>query len=268
MTVLTDTHAHLYLEHFDYDRDEVMKRALSNGVSRIFLPNVDGETIKALYSLVDNYPKNCFPMMGLHPCSVKENFEEELQTAENELKNSGRKFYAVGEIGLDFYWDLTFREQQFVALERQINWAKELNLPVVLHCRNSFTETLKVIQQHHATGNLSGVFHCFSGTVEEALQVSQLDNFYMGIGGVVTYKKTTLIEVIETLDLSHFVLETDSPYLAPEPYRSSKYRNEKRNESAYILNIAQKMAEIKKVSLEEVAHITTQNAIRLFQLDR
>ncbi len=266
MPIFTDTHAHLYLHQFDEDRAEMMQRALTNGVTKIFLPNVDSETIADLYQLADAYPANCFPMMGLHPCSVKQNFEEELALAEKELKNSGRRFYAVGEIGLDFYWDITFREQQFIALEHQMNWAKELDLPIVLHCRNSFSETIDIVQQHHEGGKLTGVFHCFSGTVEEAIQVTELNNFYMGIGGSSTYKKSTLNEVIAAIDLSYFVLETDAPYLAPEPYRSAKNQHAKRNESAYLLNIAQKIADIKNISLEEVAEITTKNAMQLFKM--
>lgn len=267
MPVFTDTHAHLYFHQFDHDRNAMIQRALNNGVTRLFLPNVDSETIAAMYQTIDAHPHHCFPMMGVHPCSIKANFEKELALAEQELKHSGRRFYAVGEIGLDFYWDVTYRKQQFEALERQIAWAKELQLPIVLHCRESFAETFELVKNQAAGGGLSGVFHCFGGTVADAGKVAALDNFYMGIGGTLTYKKSELPEVIAAVDLQYIVLETDAPYLAPEPYRSAKNPAEKRNESAYVVNVAQRIAEIKRLSIDEVATTTTQNALTLFKMN-
>lgn len=267
MPVLADTHAHLYFHQFDHDRSTMIQRALNNGVTRLFLPNVDSQTIAALYQTADTFPACCFPMMGVHPCSIKADFEQELAIAEQELKHSGRRFYAVGEIGLDFYWDLTYRKQQFEALEQQIDWAKQLQLPIVLHCRNSFDETFEVVRNQAAGGGLSGVFHCFGGTVADAEKVAGLSSFYIGIGGTLTYKKSELPEVIAATDLKYIVLETDAPYLAPEPYRSSKNPAEKRNESAYVVNVAQRIAEIKRLSMEEVATTTTQNALQLFKMN-
>lgn len=267
MTTYIDTHAHLYLPQFDQDRPQMLRRAWDAGVKHLFLPNIDSESIASLYQIVDDAPQQCYPMMGLHPCSVKENFTHELSIAEKELKHSGRRFYAVGEIGLDFYWDTTFTQQQYEALEAQIEWAKELNLPIVLHCRNSFDQTFEVVKRHCGSGKLSGVFHCFSGSVQDAKKVANLGNFYMGIGGTVTYKKSELPQVIQSIDLSYFVLETDAPYLAPEPYRSAKDALQKRNESLYIVNIAQKIAQIKGIDVENVARLTTENALKLFQIN-
>lgn len=266
--MLVDTHAHLYANQFDKDRAEMLKRALNDQVNRLFLPNVDSRSIAGLYDLVKNHPEHCFPMMGVHPCSIKENYKEELERAKTELDQAPFKFYAVGEIGLDFYWDITFKEQQMEALRTQIQWAKEKKLPIVLHCRESMAETLAIVEEMNEEA-LTGIFHCFSGNLEQAHRVIALGGFYMGIGGVITYKKSKeLRSIVQALDLSHFVLETDAPYLAPEPYRSAKDRSLRRNESAYIVNIAKKIAEVKGVALETVAQITTTNAEKVFQIDR
>lgn len=265
MPIFCDTHAHLYLEQFDEDRSQMLQRAWDKGIKYIFLPNIDVQSLSSLYDLVALAPQQCFPMIGLHPCSVKADFEHELEQIDSELSQKSEHFYAIGEIGLDFYWDLTHRTQQFEALEQQITWAKKYNLPVVLHCRNSHAEVYEVIKKHNDTG-FSGIFHCFSGNADDAQTiVAELPNFYIGIGGVITYKKGGLEAVVEASPLNRIVLETDAPYLSPEPYRSAKNKAERRNESAYIIEIAQKIANIKGTSIEEVAQITTQNALRLFK---
>jgi len=207
-----------------------------------------------MLKMEQDYPGQCFAMMGLHPCSVKENFEEELQIAEQWL--SRRKFAAVGETGLDFYWDKTFTAQQYTAFRTQVGWAKKYNIPVVIHSRQSTPECIDVIKEMHDT-SLTGIFHCFGGSLEEAQQITEL-GFYLGIGGVLTYKNSGLAGVIEKLPLDNIVVETDAPYLTPVPFRG------KRNESAYLKYVVQKIAELKNISIEEVAEITTANANKLF----
>ncbi len=262
---LVDTHAHLYAKQFDTDRTEMIQRAIDQGVEHLFLPNIDRNSMDGMYELAKQFPNNCYPMMGIHPCSIKEDYKEELAKAEQELNNAPERFYAVGEIGLDFYWDLTFKEQQKEALRTQIQWAKKHQLPIVLHCRDSFQDTLEIVSEMNDE-QLTGIFHCFGGTIEEAEQVIALGGFYMGIGGVLTYKKSKLDEVLKAVSINYLVLETDAPYLAPEPYRSSKNRSLRRNESAYMLKVAEKLATVKGISLEEVARITTANAHNVFQL--
>jgi len=252
--MLTDTHTHLYVKQFQEDRTDVIERAIAEGVNRFYLPNIDSEHIEDLLALETAYPKHCFAMMGLHPCSVKENYKEELAVVEDWLKK--RPFVAVGEIGLDLYWDKTFFEQQKEAFRQQIKWAKELKLPIVIHSRESTWEVVKILRTEYDE-SLRGIFHCFGGNLEEANAITEF-GFYLGIGGVLTFKKAKLDETLESVDLQHIVLETDAPYLAPMPYRG------KRNESAYIRIIAEKLAKIKGVSLEEIAHITTQNANNIF----
>lgn len=261
---IIDTHAHLYLKHFDKDRAAMMQRALNNGITHVFLPNIDQSSIVGLYDLITTYPNHCFAMMGVHPCSITEDWKEELAIAKQALEEASHKFYAIGEIGLDYYWDTTFKKQQQAALREQISWAKAHKLPIVLHCRDAFDDLYQIVAEMNDE-YLTGIFHCFVGTREEAQQIIDLGGFYMGIGGVVTHKKTTLPEVLQHIDLQHLVLETDSPYLVPAPYRYKKKAN-KRNESAYTRLVAEKLAEIKRVSLEEVAAITTENALRVFQL--
>lgn len=258
--ILTDTHTHLYSEEFNADRVQVVERAIAAGVTRFFLPNIDSTSIGALFELCEKFPENCFPMMGLHPTSVKENFEEELEIVRTYLEGRFRaqaiKFYAVGEIGIDLYWDKTFFSQQQLAFDTQIKWAKEFSLPIVIHSRNSFDEIVEILEKH-TDDKLRGIFHCFSGTKEQAEKAISL-GFKLGIGGVLTYKNSGLDKAITDIDLKHLVLETDSPYLTPTPHRG------KRNESGYITLVAQKLAEIKNISLEEVAEITTANSKNIF----
>ena len=251
---LIDTHAHLYLKQFDKDREAILQRAIENGVEEFFLPNIDSSSIDALLDLEAKYPDRCHAMMGLHPCSVDANFEKELEVVEEWLKK--RPFCAIGEIGLDLHWDTTFFEQQKEAFKIQINWAKELNIPIVIHSRKSAWEVIEVLRAEKDE-RLKGIFHCFGGTIEEANAIIEL-GFYLGIGGVLTFKKAGLDKTLEQVDLKHIVLETDAPYLAPVPYRG------KRNESAYIRIIAEKLALVKNVALEKVAHITSSNAKKIF----
>jgi TatD DNase family protein len=252
--MLIETHAHLYLEEFLEDIDGVIKNSVANGVGKIYLPAINSETHDALMDLEMKFPEVCFPMMGLHPCYVKEDYKKELILVEEWLSN--RKFSAIGECGLDFYWDKTFVNQQYVALEQQIAWAIQYQLPIVLHTRNATQETIEVVKKYISSG-LRGIFHCFGGTFHEAQQIIEM-GFYLGIGGVVTYKNSGLDKVIADIDLRHLVLETDAPYLTPVPFRG------KRNETGYLKIIAEKIANIKNCSFEEVAAQTTSNAIKIF----
>jgi TatD DNase family protein len=253
---LIDTHTHLYLEQFDKDRAEMLQRAKDEGVSQFLLPAIDKSTFDVMWELCE-MDASCKPMMGLHPCSVKDDFESELEFVESELRKG--KYVAVGEIGIDLYWDKTFLEQQKTALARQIEWAKELNLPIVIHARESFDEIFEVIDQLNDE-KLRGVFHCFTGTMEQAKHILDYGGFYLGLGGVLTYKKGGIDKIVHELPLDKIVLETDSPYLTPTPFRG------KRNESAYVRIVAQKLADLLEVSLESVALATSQNAKELFRL--
>lgn len=255
MPSFIDSHAHLFLPEFNEDCEAVMLRAKDAGIKKIFLPNIDSSTTDDLLKFEKRFPEHTFAMMGLHPCSVKENVQDELDLIKHWF--SQRQFAAVGEIGLDFYWDVTFREQQFAAFKIQIDLALQYNLPVVIHSRNSIRECIDIVRSRQ-NGHLTGVFHCFSGTTAEAREIIDL-GFYLGIGGVVTFKKSTLPEIIKNIDLSHLLLETDAPYLAPVPHRG------KRNESCYIPLIAEKIADIKNRGVNEVAKATTENAERLFK---
>ncbi len=251
-----DTHAHLYEESFGQDIADVLQSAMNAGVEQIVIQNVDSSTIDGMLQLEKNYPSKCLPTMGLHPCSVKENFLHELKLVEDWW--SKRSFVAVGECGLDYYWDITFKEQQKEAFAFQIQLAKKYKKPIVIHSRNSLYDSLEMIK-HAQDGTLSGVFHCFSGSYEEATAALN-QNFYVGIGGVVTYKNSGLKELLPKIGLDKIVLETDAPYLPPVPHRG------KRNESSYIPLIAQQVAEIMNMDIAEVAAITTSNAKKLFQL--
>lgn len=253
---LIDTHTHLYLEQFDEDRDEMIQRAKDEGVSQFLLPNIDSSTLEAMWDLCNSEPA-CKPMMGLHPCSVKENFAQELALVEKELRTG--KYIAVGEIGVDLYWDKTFLKEQQDALAQQVEWAKELDLPIVIHARESFDEIFEVLDTLNSD-KLRGVFHCFTGTREQAAHILNYGDFYLGIGGVLTFKKGGLDKIIDALPLESLVLETDSPYLAPTPHRG------KRNESAYTRIVAQKLADLLEISLEQVAEVTSENARRLFRI--
>lgn len=252
--IFTDTHAHLYDEQFADDRAEMINSAIDAGVTKMYLPNCDSTTIESMMQLSVQFPDNCYPMMGLHPCYVKNNYKEELAIVDKHLAEN--KFYAVGEIGLDYYWDLTYKEQQIEAFKMQIDRALEYDLPIVIHSRESLQDSIDIVREKQ-NGKLNGIFHCFSGNAEEAKQAIET-GLYLGIGGVVTFKNSKLPEVLKEVDLSRLVLETDAPYLAPTPYRG------KRNESSYIPLIAEKIAEIKQVSIEEVARITTENTAKIF----
>jgi len=253
-----DTHTHLFLKQFSGDIDSVIKNAIANGVSKMFLPNISSETTNSMMELCKKYPENCFPMMGLHPCDVKkESMEKELLHVEGMLEKE--KFIAVGEIGLDLYWDKTTLDIQKEAFEAQIKLAKKYQLPIVIHVRESFNEAIEIVEKLNDE-RLSGVFHCFTGDVGDAKRITDLGNFYLGIGGVLTFKNGGVDKTIEQIDLKHVMLETDSPYLTPTPFRG------KRNESKYILNIAEKLAEVKGVSLEKIAEITNKNASNLFNI--
>jgi TatD DNase family protein len=252
--ILTDTHTHLYYETDLELRAALMARCLENKVSRLFLPNVDSESIPLVFSLVEQYPAHCFPMLGLHPCDVKANFKEELATIEREIAQ--RKVYAIGEIGIDLHWDKSTLSIQKEAFRTQISWAKQLDLPIVIHCREAFDEIFEILCELKDE-KLRGIFHCFSGTLEQAEKVINL-GFYLGIGGVLTYKNSGLDQVIAKIPLEHIVLETDSPYLSPVPFRG------KPNESSYLIFVAQKLADIKQISIEDIAEITTQNSKLVF----
>jgi len=251
-----DSHAHLYDGQFDADREDVMQRAFDSGVEKVLLPNCDLETVMPMMEMVSHWPKNCFPMMGLHPCYVKENYKQEL--AEMLVLLDQHQFCAIGEIGLDYHWDLTFAEEQKTAFEIQVNWALERDLPIVIHTRKSIPDGISMIEKKQ-NGQLKGVFHCFGGTIEEAKTITGL-GFYLGIGGVASFKNGGLKELLKEVELEHIILETDAPYLAPVPYRG------KRNESAYIPLIAQTIADIKGCSVQEVEERTTRNTTQLFKL--
>jgi len=253
-TQLIDTHCHLYGKDFAGDIQQVIQRAENEGVQRFYLPGIDSEVIEDMLQLERDFPGKCFAMMGLHPCSVKEDYEQELALVSDWLKK--RSFSAVGEIGLDYYWDKTFVQQQQEAFHRQIEWALQYGLPIVIHSRESMADSIQIVQEHQK-GSLRGIFHCFTGTLEEAKKIIDA-GFYLGIGGVLTYKNTHLREVLKEISLDHIVLETDAPYLTPVPFRG------KRNESSYLKYVAEKLAEVKNVSVEEIGSITTANAKKIF----
>lgn len=252
---MIDTHTHLYDEQFANDRAEMIERAIRTGVQRMYLPNCDAGTIAGMLEVEAAFPDHCFAMMGLHPCSVKENVDEELSTVRSWLVK--RPFKAVGEIGLDYYWDKTFVEQQQKAFRLQMEWALEFDLPIVIHNREATHDCIAMVQEYAPRG-LRGVFHCFTGSYESACQIIAC-GFLLGIGGVLTYKNAGLQEVVKRIDLQHLVLETDAPYLTPVPHRG------KRNESSYVNLVAQKLAELKEVALADVRQVTTKNALALFR---
>ena len=251
---LIDTHCHLYLHDFDLDREAMIARGEEAGVRKFYLPSVDSSCFTGLLETEARYPGKCVAMCGLHPCSVKQSWQEELSFFRSWLER--RKFVAIGEIGLDFYWDKSFEEQQYHVFREQIRWALEFNIPIVIHSRESMKETIQVVRESQ-NGNLRGIFHCFGDNLESAKAIIDL-GFKLGIGGILTYKKSTLPSILKEIELEHLVLETDAPYLSPVPFRG------KRNESAYLSYVANKLAEIKAIPVEEVARITTQNALKLF----
>lgn len=252
-----DTHTHLFTDAFDDDRDTVVQRAIDAGVEYLLLPNIDGSTIEAMLNLEAKFPEHCFSMMGLHPGSVNETWEEELAKVKEHLFS--RKYTAVGEIGMDLYWDKTFVEEQRKAFCQQVEWAKELQLPIAIHAREAFDEIFSILDEIN-DDRLTGVFHCFTGNIDQARHIEAYGGFKLGIGGVVTYKKAAMDQVLEHVDLNHLILETDSPYLSPVPFRG------KRNESSYLLHIAEKLSDIYGVPLKEIEETTTKNAIELFNL--
>eukprot|EP01037_Dinobryon_pediforme_P010606 gene10606-10676_t len=252
--LLTDTHTHLYYETEPVKQAAMMQRCKDNHIGRLFLPNVDTNSLPMVLSLAAAYPGTCYPMLGLHPCSVKDDWEEELSVIKST--HTGQDIVAIGEIGIDLYWDKTTLPQQIQAFKNQIAWAKELKLPIVIHCRDAFDEVFEVLEEEQGA-DLRGIFHCFSGTVEQGQKIIDL-GFYLGIGGVVTYKNAGLDKVVQQIGLNNLVLETDSPYLTPVPYRG------KPNESSYLIYVAQKVADLHETDLETVAAITTANSKHIF----
>jgi TatD DNase family protein len=251
---LIDTHCHLYGHDFEKDIKAVIERAENEGVQRFYLPGIDSEVINAMLKLEQDFPGKCFAMMGLHPCSVQADYKKVLAIVSEWLAK--RPFKAVGEIGLDYYHDKTFIDAQKEAFHQQIEWALHYQLPIVIHSRDSMADSIEIVKEHQK-GNLRGIFHCFTGSLEEAQQIIDL-GFYLGIGGVVTYKNTHLREVIKALSIDHLVLETDAPYLTPVPFRG------KRNESSYLKYVVEKIAEVKEIGVKEAAAITTANAKKIF----
>ncbi len=250
----TDTHTHLYSEEFQTDQAEMMQRALEAGVSRFFVPAIDSSCTQTMYELEALYPEHVFLMTGLHPTYVKDNYKDELAHVERQLNE--RKFYAIGEIGIDLYWDKTHIEEQKIAFRTQIQWAKKHKLPIVIHCRDAFDEIFDVLELEKAP-DLFGIFHCFTGTKAQALQAISY-NMKLGIGGVATFKNGKIDQFLHEIPLNHLVLETDAPYLAPAPHRG------KRNESAYVILVAQKLTEIYGLPIDEIAQITTANSMAVF----
>ena len=254
--IITDTHTHLYSQEFDQDRDEVIQRAIKNGVTRFFIPAIDSNHTQSMYELEKNYPENIFLMMGLHPTYVDENYRQELAHVKEQLSKS--KFYAIGEIGIDLYWDKTHLEEQKIVCRTQIQLAKHYKLPIVIHCRNAFDEIFEILEQEKSD-DLFGIFHCFSGNHEQAIQAISY-NMKLGIGGVVTFKNGNIDQFLNQIPLQHIVLETDSPYLSPVPFRG------KRNESGYILEVVKKLAQLYDCTQEEIAEITTKNSKIVFSI--
>jgi len=251
---IIDSHIHLYLNDFKKDRELLIEKAKRNNIKQFLLPNIDLETIDDLILLCKQYPKTCYPMIGLHPCSVKKNYSLVLSQLMKKIKLSN--FIAIGEIGIDLYWDKTFIEEQKAAFKIQLDWAKKRKLPVVIHCRNSFNEIYEILKEE-ADENLNGVFHCFGGTLEQAKKIIEL-NFYLGIGGVLTFKNSGLEEVIKNIPIENIIIETDAPYLAPSPYRG------KRNLPEYLIIIAQKLCDIKGISMNMLTRQLYKNTKSLF----
>jgi len=254
---LIDTHTHLFAEEFDPDRNQIINEAIDKGISKFFLPNIDSNTIEAVLSLSNEFQGICYPTIGLHPTSVKENYLEELNLVKEYLDKM--QFYGIGECGIDLYWDKTFLKQQEEAFRFQIELAKQHNLPIIIHVRESFNEVFAIVDEMNDS-RLTGIFHCFSGNYDQAQKIIGYGGFKLGIGGVVTFKNSGLAEIVAKIDLKHLVLETDSPYLAPVPYRG------KRNKSSYLIEIATKIAEVKGIGIEEVALRTTENAKEIFKI--
>lgn len=256
--MLIDTHTHIFASEFNHDRSQAIERAKAEGIRAMVMPNIDSESVEDLLSTARQFPGYCFPCMGLHPTSVKDHFEEELRVIDAHLTK--QKFYAVGEIGIDLYWDKTFIQQQREAFRYQVKLAKQLRLPIIIHARQSFQEIFDIIDQENDS-NLTGVFHSFTGTLEDYQHIADYGGFMVGIGGVVTYKHGGVDKVVKHMDIDRVLVETDSPYLSPVPQRG------KRNESANLKYIVAKISDILSVTTDEVANITTRNAVKLFSLD-
>lgn len=254
---IIDTHSHIFQPDFDNDIDAVIDRAKQNGIDAILLPNIDLESIDRLHELAGKYPEYCIPMMGLHPTSVGENWEDQLSEIKRHLQKN--KYIAIGEIGIDLYWDKSLKEQQKLAFKEQLKWSIEFDLPVAIHSRDAVMDCIECIT-NIGSDKLRGVFHSFGGTIDELNTILHLKNFYLGINGVVTFKNSNMSGMLQTTDLSHIIVETDSPYLSPVPYRG------KRNESSYVVKVIDKLAEIYNFTSDKVAEITTQNAINLFKI--
>lgn len=255
---MIDTHSHIYGPEFLEDVDQVISRAQESGIEKILLPNINLETIDPMLDLCEQYPGYLYPMMGLHPEDVKEDFQQVLDTMEHRLQQTSHPYIAVGEVGLDFYWDQTYRDEQLLAFDRQIQWAVKYHLPLMIHTRSAHRELVEALTPYKECG-LQGVFHCFGGTLDEAIELLTFEGFALGIGGVLTFKKTTLSSVLEEIPLGRIVIETDSPYLAPVPYRG------KRNESSFAVEVQKKLALIYKVSAEEVSECTNRNVKSIFR---
>ena len=253
---MIDTHSHIYAEEFDSDRAEVIARAKAAGITKIILPNVDSESLPRMLQLESEYPGYCFAAIGLHPTSVKENYAEELAIVKKELER--REYVAIGEIGIDLYWDKSFLKEQIQVFVQQIEWALEYNLPVIIHVRDSFSETMQVLEQFRGKG-LEGVFHSFTGTIDQAREIIDFGGFYIGINGIVTFKNSGLDAVVEQIDAQYLLLETDAPYLTPAPFRG------KRNESEYLTLVATKLANTLNMNFNQLTKITTENAYKLFK---
>ena len=256
---LIDTHTHLYLDSFKNDLSTIINNCQKNGIKKLLLPNIDSTTINAVNQLSRKYAEICYPMMGLHPCSVKENFHSELAIIENEL-NKG-EYIGIGEIGIDLYWERNTLDEQKLVFETQVKWAKERNLPIVIHNREAFEEVFSIIDSLN-DNELTGIFHCFTGNKEQAEHIINYGGFKLGIGGVVTYKNSGLDKTLKDIDVDHLVLETDSPYLTPTPFRG------KRNESTYLTYIAEKLSSIYGCSIDDIAKKTTTNALEIFKLEK
>ncbi|MFA5045381.1 MAG: TatD family hydrolase [Paludibacter sp.] len=254
---MIDTHSHIYSEEFDADRNEAIQRAKNVGVQHIILPNIDSESLPRMLALESEYPGYCHAAIGLHPTSVNENYQSELNLVKSELER--RKWIAIGEIGIDLYWDKSFYAEQLKVFQQQVEWALTYKLPLIIHVRDSFRETMDALAPFKNSG-LTGVFHSFAGSIEEAREIINFGRFFLGINGIVTFKNSGLAAVVEQIDLKHILLETDSPYLTPAPYRG------KRNESAYTLLVAKKLAEVNKCSLQQIDEQTTHNAKSLFTI--
>ena len=254
---MIDTHSHLFVEEFAEDLPEVICRAKEAGVTHVFMPNIDDTTTDDMLRVCRQYPDYCYPMLGFHPTSVDASSLDKVLLMKKQLVD-GHPFVAIGEVGLDLYWDKTYLREQQAVLDEQIQWALDWNLPLVIHCREAFPELFEVLRLYKDT-NLSGVFHSFTGTMEEAEELMEYTRFMIGVNGVVTFKKSTLPQILETIPLERLVLETDSPYLAPAPYRG------KRNETSYIIKVAEKLAEVYSVDVEDIKKKTTQNALKVFK---